>query len=60
MSETLALLPSLGGKLAAHVLLSATALALGIAVALPLALWASRSPAVARLSLGFAGLVQTS
>ncbi|HEX5644412.1 MAG TPA: glycine betaine ABC transporter substrate-binding protein [Erythrobacter sp.] len=46
-------------QLAAHVLLSAAALALGIAVALPLAVWASRSAAVARLALGFASLVQT-
>ncbi|MBO6527476.1 ABC transporter permease/substrate-binding protein [Erythrobacter sp.] len=50
---------SLGDKLAAHVLLSASAIALGIAVALPLAIWASRSPAVARATLGFASLVQT-
>lgn len=59
MSETFAVLFGLGDKLAAHVLLSAAALALGIAVALPLSVWASRSPMVARLSLGFAGLVQT-
>ncbi|MGB3165676.1 MAG: ABC transporter permease/substrate-binding protein, partial [Alteraurantiacibacter sp.] len=31
----------------------------GIAVALPLAVWASRSPPVARAALGFASLVQT-
>ncbi len=49
----------LGDKLAAHVLLSAAAIALGIALALPLAVWASRSPAVARTALGFASLVQT-
>lgn len=49
----------LGDKLAAHVVLSAAAIALGIAVALPLAVWASRNPAVARLTLGFASLVQT-
>ncbi|WP_120717119.1 ABC transporter permease/substrate-binding protein [Tsuneonella amylolytica] len=50
---------TLGDKLAAHVLLSASALALGIAVALPLAVWASRNAAVARVALGFASLVQT-
>ncbi|MEP0561552.1 MAG: ABC transporter permease/substrate-binding protein, partial [Qipengyuania citrea] len=49
----------LGDKLAAHVLLSAAAIALGIAVALPLAVWASRSEPVARATLGFASLVQT-
>ena len=59
MSEIGTALLSLGDKLAAHVLLSAAAIALGIAVALPLAIWASRSPAVARATLGFASLVQT-
>ena len=49
----------LGDKLAAHVILSASAIALGIAVALPLAVWASRSRPVARAALGFASLVQT-
>lgn len=49
----------LGDKLASHVLLAAAALALGIAVALPLAVWASRSPPVARTTLGFASLIQT-
>ena len=49
----------LGDKLAAHVLLSASAIALGIIVALPLAVWASRSQSVARITLGFASLVQT-
>lgn len=59
MSDTLAILLGLGDKLAAHVLLAAAAIALGTAVALPLAVWASRSPAVSRVALGFAGLVQT-
>ena len=49
----------LGDKLAAHVLLSAAAIGLGMVLALPLAVWASRSPGVARTSLGFASLVQT-
>ncbi|MDG6079197.1 ABC transporter permease subunit [Erythrobacter litoralis] len=48
-----------GDTLTAHVVLSAAAIALGILVALPLAVWASRSRTVARLALGFASLVQT-
>lgn len=59
MSDILAILLGLGDKLAAHVLLAAAAIGLGIAVALPLAVWASRSPSVARIALGFASLVQT-
>ncbi|QYJ07515.1 ABC transporter permease/substrate-binding protein [Qipengyuania flava] len=59
MSDIWTTLLGLGDKLAAHVLLSASAIALGIAVALPLAVWASRSPPVARAALGFASLVQT-
>ncbi|MFA6218689.1 MAG: ABC transporter permease/substrate-binding protein [Erythrobacter sp.] len=59
MSGLWSTLPMLGDQLAAHVLLSASAIALGIALALPLAVWASRSPAVARTALGFASLVQT-
>lgn len=49
----------LGDQLAAHVLLSASAIALGIAVALPSAVWASRSQTVSKAALGFASLVQT-
>ncbi|KWV91590.1 ABC transporter permease/substrate-binding protein [Erythrobacter sp. YT30] len=49
----------LGDKLAAHIVLAASAIGLGILVALPLAVWASRSQSVARISLGFASLVQT-
>ncbi|URW74991.1 ABC transporter permease/substrate-binding protein [Sphingomonas donggukensis] len=45
--------------LAAHLLLSFAALALGLAVALPLIVLASRNAAVARIALGFASLVQT-
>ncbi|WP_337191189.1 ABC transporter permease/substrate-binding protein [Pelagerythrobacter marinus] len=59
MNAILPILLGLGGKLAAHVLLAAAAIALGMAIALPLAVWASRSPAVARIALGFASLVQT-
>lgn len=59
MSDIWTSLIGLGDKLAAHVLLSASAIALGILIALPLAIWASRSEAVARTALGFASLVQT-
>ena len=59
MTAIVEALLNLGDKLAAHVLLAASALALGVAVALPLAVWASRSPPVARVVLGFASLVQT-
>ena len=52
-------LTGLGDALAAHVVLSAAAIALGIAAALPLAVWASRNAGVARIALGFASLVQT-
>ena len=53
------ILLGLGDKLAAHVVLAASAIALGILVALPLAVWASRSRSVNRVALGFASLVQT-
>lgn len=59
MSDIVDILLGLGDKLAAHVVLATSAIALGIAVALPLAVWASRSQAVARIALGFASLVQT-
>jgi len=59
MNELLAALSRLGPQLADHVLLSAAAIALGILIALPLAVWATRSAAVARVALGFASLVQT-
>lgn len=59
MSEIFEIMLGLGDKFAAHILLSASAIALGMAVALPLAVWASRSPAVARVALAFASLVQT-
>ena len=45
--------------LAAHVLLSAAALLLGIASSLPLAVLSARHRGVARIALGFASLVQT-
>jgi len=59
MNAILDALLRLGPQLAEHVLLSAAAVGLGIALALPLALWAARSPTVARVALGFASLVQT-
>lgn len=59
MSPFVTALAGLGDELAAHVLLAASAIALGIAVALPLAIWAARSATVARIALGFASLVQT-
>ncbi len=59
MSEIWPILLGLGDKLAAHVVLAASAIALGIVVALPLAVWASRVPFMARVVLGFASLVQT-
>lgn len=59
MNAMLGAISGLGDKLAAHVLLASAAIALGICLALPLAIWASRSPPVARVVLGFASLVQT-
>ncbi len=59
MSAILDALFGLGDKLAAHVLLSAAAIMLGIAIALPLALWAGRSRKIARVTLVVASLVQT-
>ena len=56
MSEALAQLPPL---IAAHVLLSAAALLLALAIGLPLGLAAARRPRLAGVALGFAGLVQT-
>lgn len=56
MAAALGRVPEL---LASHVQLAAAALVLGLAVSLPLAVWAARRPAVARVALGFASLVQT-
>jgi osmoprotectant transport system permease protein len=53
------ILPGLGDKLAAHVVLSASAIGLAILIALPLAVWASRSALASRLVLSLASLVQT-
>jgi osmoprotectant transport system permease protein len=56
MSGAFARLP---GLLAAHVQLSVAALLLALAIGLPLAVMAARRPALARIVLGFASLVQT-
>lgn len=56
MSAALAVLPE---YLRAHVLLSATALVLGVAISLPLAVLAARSPKVRWPVLAVASLVQT-
>ncbi len=53
------ILPGLGDKLAAHVVLSASAIGLAMLIALPMAVWASRSQVVSRLALSLASLVQT-
>jgi osmoprotectant transport system permease protein len=45
--------------LAQHLLLAFSALLLGIAISLPLAIVSARRPQVARLTLGFASLIQT-
>ena len=45
--------------LAQHVLLAGSALLLGILIAVPLGVVSARRPAVARVALGFASLVQT-
>jgi osmoprotectant transport system substrate-binding protein/osmoprotectant transport system permease protein len=56
LSEALARLPAyLGG----HVAVSVTALLLGLAISLPLALLATRRPALRGTLLGFASIVQT-
>ncbi len=54
--DALARVPDL---LAAHLLLAASALMLGLVISLPLAIWSARRPLVARTALGFASLVQT-
>ena len=56
IADAFARLPDyLGG----HVLVSMTALALGLAVSLPLAIFSMRRPGLRRVLLGFAGVVQT-
>ena len=53
------ILPGLGDKLAAHVVLAASAIGLAMLIALPMAVWASRSAMVSRIALSLASLVQT-
>lgn len=59
MGDIWDILPGLGDKLAAHVVLSASAIGLAMLIALPMAVWAGRSPVVSRLALSLASLVQT-
>ena len=59
MSPFLEALKRVPDLLAAHLLLAATAILLGLVVSLPLAIWSARRPGVARAALGFASLVQT-
>jgi osmoprotectant transport system permease protein len=54
--EALTRVPDL---LAQHLLLAFSALALGIVLSLPLAVWSARVPAVGRVALGLASLIQT-
>src|SRR5687767_8496235 len=56
IAEALARLPS---YLSGHVAVSVAALALGLAISLPLALLSLRRPALRRLLLGAASVVQT-
>ena len=56
LSAALAVLPE---RLGWHVALSASALALGLAIALPLGIAAARNPRLKWIALGAAGLVQT-
>ncbi|MDP1027401.1 glycine betaine ABC transporter substrate-binding protein [Sphingomonas sp. KR1UV-12] len=59
MSGFLAALSRVPPLLAAHVTLSLAAIALGLAIAAPLAIVAARRPRVAAVALGFASLIQT-
>ena len=59
MSPFLEAMKRVPDLLAAHLLLAASALVLGLVISLPLAIWSARRPAVARAALGFASLVQT-
>ncbi|KQS03817.1 ABC transporter permease [Sphingomonas sp. Leaf357] len=45
--------------LAAHLLVAGSALILGLVISLPLAVWSARHSNVARVTLGFASLIQT-
>ncbi|OWK28873.1 ABC transporter permease/substrate-binding protein [Sphingomonas dokdonensis] len=56
MTGAFARVPELAAQ---HLLLAMAALALGIAIAVPLGFWSAHRPAAARVALGFASLVQT-
>lgn len=59
MNAFLATLATLGHPLAAHVVLAASALALGLAIALPMIVWTRAYPAAGRVALAVASLIQT-
>ena len=59
MSAFLEALSRVPPLLAQHLLLAFSALALGLVISLPLAIWSARRPTVARIALGFASLIQT-
>ncbi|MDP9057633.1 MAG: ABC transporter permease subunit [Pseudomonadota bacterium] len=59
MNAFLTALATLGPALAAHVLLAASALGLGLAIALPLIVWGRARPNMGRIVLGTASLIQT-
>jgi osmoprotectant transport system permease protein len=60
VTEQLAeLCKDLPGYLGGHLSLSASALAVGLAISLPLGVLASRKPKLSELALGLAGVVQT-
>ncbi len=59
MSDFLDALARAPDLLAQHLLLAMSALVLGILLSLPLAVWSARVPAVGRVALGFASLIQT-
>ncbi len=56
MIDAFARVPELAAQ---HLLLAMAALALGIAIAVPLGFWSAHRPVAARVALGFASLVQT-
>ena len=56
MTGAFARVPELAAQ---HLLLAMAALALGIAIAVPLGFWSAHRPVAARVALGFASLVQT-
>ena len=59
MSAFLDALTRVPDLLAQHLLLAMSALALGLVLSLPLAVWSARAPAVGRVALGLASLIQT-